>query len=98
MFRIDSALFFCSSTDMTPSPVLETPLPVEREVAAAVESQRALAAYLSTRFETHRITIFDEKNMVMRSSFPPPPCDYSSTSWLSWPTAMRSRSCPFTPS
>ena len=47
---------------MTPSPVLETPLPVEREVAAAVESQRALAAYLSTRFETQRIQIFDEKN------------------------------------
>ena len=47
---------------MTPSSVLETPLPVERDVAAAVESQRALAAYLSTRFETQRITIFDERN------------------------------------
>ena len=62
MFRMDSMFSFCPSTHMTPSPVLETRLPVEREVAAAVESRRALAAYLSTRFETQRITIFDEKN------------------------------------
>lgn len=40
---------------MTQAPILETRLPVEREVAAAVESQRALAAYLTTRFETQRI-------------------------------------------
>jgi excisionase family DNA binding protein len=55
---------------MTPSPVLETPLPVDREVAAAVESQRALAAYLSTRFETQRITIFDEKNRAHAVELP----------------------------
>jgi len=49
---------------MTQVPTLETSLPGEREVAAAVESQRALAAYLSTRFETQRIQIFDVKNQV----------------------------------
>jgi excisionase family DNA binding protein len=43
---------------------VEATLPVEREVAAAVESQRALAAYLSTQFETQRIQIFDEKNQA----------------------------------
>lgn len=53
---------FNPSADMNPSTALEMPLPVEREVAAAVESQRALAAYLSTRLETQRIQIFDEEN------------------------------------
>ncbi|KJV28083.1 helix-turn-helix domain-containing protein [Luteibacter yeojuensis] len=37
-------------------------LPLEREVRAAVEGQRALAAFLATRGETQRIQIFDEKN------------------------------------
>jgi hypothetical protein len=31
-------------------------------VAAAVQSQRELAALLGTQFETQRILIFDEKN------------------------------------
>jgi excisionase family DNA binding protein len=48
----------------------ETTLPVEREVAAAVESQRALAAYLSTQFETQRIQIFDEKNQAHQVELP----------------------------
>ncbi len=39
-------------------------LPVEREVAVAVESQRALAAYLSTQFETQSIQIFDARNQA----------------------------------
>lgn len=49
---------------MTRAQALETALPVEREVAAAVESQRALAAFLSTQFETQRIQIFDAKNQA----------------------------------
>ena len=55
---------------MTPSLALETALPVEREVAAAVQSQRALAAYVSTRFETQRIQIFDEKNRAHAVELP----------------------------
>ena len=55
---------------MNPSPELESPLPAEREVAAALESQRALAACLSTRFETQRITIFDEKNRAHALELP----------------------------
>lgn len=55
---------------MTQAPTLETTLPVEREVAAAVESQRALAAYLSTQFETQRIQIFDEKNQAHQVELP----------------------------
>lgn len=49
---------------------LATMLPVEREVAAAVHSQRALAAYLSTQFETQRIQIFDEKNRAHQVELP----------------------------
>lgn len=49
---------------------LETALPVEREVAAAVESQRALAAFLSTQFETQRIQIFDAKNEAHQVELP----------------------------
>lgn len=37
-------------------------LPMAREVQAAIEGQRALAAYLATQFETQRIQIFDEQN------------------------------------
>ena len=55
---------------MNQSATLETTLPVEREVAVAVESQRALAAYLSTQFETQRIQIFDEKNQAHQVELP----------------------------
>lgn len=40
----------------------ETALPIAREVAAATQGQRTLAAYLATELETQRIQIFDEKN------------------------------------
>jgi excisionase family DNA binding protein len=39
-------------------------LPAEREVQAAVEGQRTLAAYLATRLETQRIQIFDDQNQA----------------------------------
>ncbi len=55
---------------MTRAQPLETALPVEREVAAAVESQRALAAFLSTQFETQRIQIFDAKNEAHQVELP----------------------------
>lgn len=55
---------------MTRAQALETALPVEREVAAAVESQRALAAFLSTQFETQRIQIFDAKNEAHQVELP----------------------------
>lgn len=47
---------------MSQSITLEASLPLDREVAAAMQGQRALAALLSTQFETQRIQIFDEKN------------------------------------
>ncbi|WP_304308348.1 helix-turn-helix domain-containing protein [Pseudacidovorax intermedius] len=47
---------------MTQSTTFEASLPVAREVAAATQGQRALAAFLSTQLETQRIQIFDEKN------------------------------------
>lgn len=37
-------------------------LPIDREVKAAIQGQRALAAYLATQFETQHIQIFDEHN------------------------------------
>ena len=55
---------------MTRAQALETAPPVEREVAAAVESQRALAAFLSTQFETQRIQIFDAKNQAHQVELP----------------------------
>ena len=45
-------------------------LPVEREVKAAIEGQRALAAYLATQFETQHIQIFDEQNEAHRVELP----------------------------
>jgi excisionase family DNA binding protein len=49
---------------MTPNTLTEMTLPVEREVQAAVQGQRALAAYLATEFDIQRIQIFDDKNQA----------------------------------
>ena len=54
-------------TTATPS---KTMLPVAREVQAAVQGQRALAAFLATRFETQRIQIFDDKNQAHQVELP----------------------------
>lgn len=45
-------------------------LPVDREMQAAVLGQRALAALLATRVETHKIEIYDEKNQAHRIELP----------------------------
>lgn len=45
-------------------------LPVEREVAAAVQGQRTLAAWLATRFETQSIQIFDDQNQAHQVELP----------------------------
>jgi len=45
-------------------------LPVEREMQAAVEAQRMLAAYLATRTDTQRIQIFDDENRAHQVELP----------------------------
>lgn len=55
---------------MTTAIPSKTSLPVAREVQAAVQGQRALAAFLATRFETQRIQIFDEKNQAHQVELP----------------------------
>ena len=45
-------------------------LPAEREVLAAVQGQRTLAAYLATRVETQCIQIFDDKNQAHQVELP----------------------------
>lgn len=45
-------------------------LPVAREVQAAVQGQRALAAFLATQFETQRIQIFDAQNEAHQVELP----------------------------
>ncbi|WP_332607764.1 helix-turn-helix domain-containing protein [Achromobacter sp. ESBL13] len=45
-------------------------LPAAREVEAAVQGQRALAAYLATRVETQHIQIFDERNQAHQVELP----------------------------
>ena len=55
---------------MTNTALSKVTLPVEREVQAAVQGQRALAAYLATRFETQRIQIFDDKDQAHQVELP----------------------------
>lgn len=55
---------------MTATALSKMTLPVEREVQAAVQGQRALAAYLATQFETQRIQIFDDKNQAHQVELP----------------------------
>jgi excisionase family DNA binding protein len=55
---------------MTQSHTFEASLPMAREVAVAVQGQRALSAFLSTRLETQRIQIFDEKNKAHAVELP----------------------------
>lgn len=45
-------------------------LPAAREVQAAVQGQRALAAYLATRFETQHIQILDDRNQAHQIELP----------------------------
>ncbi|KYC29362.1 putative excisionase [Sterolibacterium denitrificans] len=45
-------------------------LPAAREVQAAVQGQRALAAYLATRSETQHIQIFDDRNQARQIELP----------------------------
>ncbi|MCX2900668.1 helix-turn-helix domain-containing protein [Pseudomonas mandelii] len=45
-------------------------LPIEREVQAAIEGQRALAAFIATGFDTQHIQIFDEQNMAHSVELP----------------------------
>jgi len=54
------------------STIAQSPLilPVEREVQAAIHGQRALAAYLTTHFDTQHIQIFDEQNEAHRIELP----------------------------
>lgn len=55
---------------MTATALSKMTLPVEREVQAAVQGQRALAAYLTTQFEIQRIQIFDDKNQAHQVELP----------------------------
>ena len=55
---------------MSTSALVNVSLPVEREVQAALEGQRALAAFLATRLETQQIQIFDDKNQAHRVELP----------------------------
>jgi excisionase family DNA binding protein len=47
---------------MITNPLSKTIPPLEKEVEAAVQGQRELAALLSTKFETQRIDIFDKED------------------------------------
>jgi len=55
---------------MSTTALVNVSLPVEREVQAALEGQRALAAFLATRLETQQIQIFDDKNQAHRVELP----------------------------
>ncbi|RVU43357.1 helix-turn-helix domain-containing protein [Rubrivivax rivuli] len=55
---------------MTQSHTFEASLPLAREVAAASQGQRALAAYLSMQLDTQQIQIFDEKNQAHAVELP----------------------------
>ena len=45
-------------------------LPEEREIRAAIEGRRELAAFLSTKFNTQKIHIFDRKNKAHQVELP----------------------------
>ncbi|MFT3815653.1 MAG: helix-turn-helix domain-containing protein [Acidovorax sp.] len=55
---------------MSTAALVNVSLPVAREVQAALEGQRALAAFLATRLETQQIQIFDDKNQAHRVELP----------------------------
>jgi excisionase family DNA binding protein len=55
---------------MTATALSKTTLPLDREVRAAVQGQRELAAFLSTQFETQSIEIFDKENKAHQVELP----------------------------
>jgi excisionase family DNA binding protein len=61
---------FYSEKAMTSLSAPQTSLPQVEEIKAAVQGQRALAAFVSTQFETQRIDIFDEANNAHQIAIP----------------------------
>ncbi len=59
-----------SESSMSNTPLFKMTLPVECERKAAVQGQRALAAYLATKFETQSIHIFDDQNRAHQVELP----------------------------
>ena len=55
---------------MTTAVFSKTSLPVAREVQAAAQGQRTLAAYLATRFEVQHIQIVDDQNKTHQVELP----------------------------
>jgi excisionase family DNA binding protein len=55
---------------MTTRTFTKTTLPAKREVQAAVQGQRALAAFMATRYKTQHIQIFDDKNQAHEVELP----------------------------
>lgn len=55
---------------MTTSAASKITLPADREIQAAIEGQRTLAAYLSTRADTQRIQIIDDQSHTHQLELP----------------------------
>ena len=55
---------------MSATALTKVTFPAEREVQAAVQGQRALAAFLATRSATQHIQIFDDKNRAHQVELP----------------------------
>jgi excisionase family DNA binding protein len=59
-----------SEQAMTSTALTKITLPVEREVQAAMQGQRALAAFMATKFKTQHIQIFDDKKQAHQVELP----------------------------
>jgi len=68
--RYDSQPVFAQEIPMTVTAQSKMTLPAEGEVKAAVQGQRALAAYLATQFETQHIQIFDDQKQAHQVELP----------------------------
>ena len=64
-------------------------LPAAGEVKAAVQGQRALAAYLATQFETQHIQIFDDHKQAHQVELPTSALRLLVDILAGWPMAMQ---------
>lgn len=71
-FDYVSLSYFSTPPEFTMTTIVlsKMTLPVAREVQAAVQGQRALAAYLANQSEIQRIQIFDDKNQAHQVELP----------------------------
>src|SRR6218665_343872 len=68
--KITHTVLQMQEAPLSTAALVNVSLPVEREVQAALEGQRAFSAFLAARVEPQQLRIFDDKTQAHRVELP----------------------------